>query len=58
MKHLLVVLTDTDFLRFYIKHNDMTILKTPLKVQGDQDVSVHLMITVQKTRKNILNSFN
>jgi hypothetical protein len=25
-------------------------------VQGDQKVSVHLMITVQKTRKNILNS--
>jgi hypothetical protein len=27
-------------------------------VQGDQKVSVHLMITVQKTRQNILNSFN
>jgi hypothetical protein len=27
-------------------------------IQGDQKVSVHLMITVQKTRKNILNSFN
>jgi hypothetical protein len=27
-------------------------------MQGDQKVSVHLMITVQKTRKNILNSFN
>jgi hypothetical protein len=26
--------------------------------QGEQKVSVHLMITVQKTRKNILNSFN
>jgi hypothetical protein len=27
-------------------------------VQGDQKVSVHLMITVQKTRKNILYTFN
>jgi hypothetical protein len=27
-------------------------------IQGDQKVSVHLMITVQKTRKNILNSFS
>jgi hypothetical protein len=27
-------------------------------VQGDQNVSVHLIITVQKTSKNILNSFN
>jgi hypothetical protein len=27
-------------------------------IQGDQKVSAHLMITVQKTRKNILNSFN
>jgi hypothetical protein len=26
--------------------------------QGDQKVSVHLMITAQKTCKNILNSFN
>jgi hypothetical protein len=31
---------------------------SPPKIQGDQKVSVHLMITVQKTRKNILNSFN
>jgi hypothetical protein len=32
---------------------------TPLYVhiQGDQKVSVHLMITVQNSRKNILNSF-
>jgi hypothetical protein len=27
-------------------------------IQGDQKVPVHLMITVQKTHKNILNSFN
>jgi hypothetical protein len=27
-------------------------------MQGDQNVSVRLMITVQKTRKNILNGFN
>jgi hypothetical protein len=27
-------------------------------IQGDQRVSVYLMITVQRTRKNILNSFN
>jgi hypothetical protein len=27
-------------------------------LQGEQKVSVHLMITIQKTRKNILNSFN
>jgi hypothetical protein len=27
-------------------------------IQGDQKVSVHLMITVQKTRKNILKSVN
>jgi hypothetical protein len=30
----------------------------PFFTQGDQKVSVHPMITVQKTRKNILNSFN
>jgi hypothetical protein len=29
-----------------------------LKIQGDQKVSGHLMITVQKTRKNVLNSFS
>jgi hypothetical protein len=28
------------------------------KIQGDQKVSVHLMIKVQKTCQNILNSFN
>jgi hypothetical protein len=33
-------------------------VKKHLFVQGDQKVSVHLMITAQKTRKNILNSFN
>jgi hypothetical protein len=33
-------------------------LLPPFIIQGDQKVSVHLMITVQKTRKNILNSFN
>jgi hypothetical protein len=27
-------------------------------VQGDQKVSVHLIITVQKTHKNILNGFS
>jgi hypothetical protein len=27
-------------------------------IQGDQKVSMHLMITVQKTRKNTSNSFN
>jgi hypothetical protein len=27
-------------------------------IQGDQKVSVHLIITVHKTRNNILNSFN
>jgi hypothetical protein len=27
-------------------------------LHGDRKVSVHLMITVQNTRKNILNSFN
>jgi hypothetical protein len=27
-------------------------------IQRDQKVSVHLIITVQKTRKNILNSFS
>jgi hypothetical protein len=26
--------------------------------QGDQNVSVHVMITVQKARKNILNNSN
>jgi hypothetical protein len=30
----------------------------PHVIQGDQKVSMHLMITIQKTRKNILNSFN
>jgi hypothetical protein len=29
-----------------------------INIQGDQKVSVHLMFTVQKTRKIILNSFN
>jgi hypothetical protein len=33
-----------------------TTIKT-CNIQDDQKVSVHLMITVQKTRKNILNSF-
>jgi hypothetical protein len=33
-------------------------LKSKTYVQDDQKVSVHLMITVQKTCKNILNSFN
>jgi hypothetical protein len=32
--------------------------KKHLFVQGDQKVSVRLIITVLKTRKNILNSFN
>jgi hypothetical protein len=32
--------------------------RTEHYIQGDLKVSVHLMITVQKTRKNILNSFN
>jgi hypothetical protein len=27
-------------------------------VQGDKKVSMHMMITVQKTRKNILNHHN
>jgi hypothetical protein len=27
-------------------------------IQGDQKLSVHPMISVQKTRKNILNSFD
>jgi hypothetical protein len=27
-----------------------------MDIQGEQKVSVHLMITVQKTRKNILNN--
>jgi hypothetical protein len=26
-------------------------------IQGDKNISVHLMITVQKTCKNILNNF-
>jgi hypothetical protein len=29
-----------------------------LNIQGDQEVSVHLMITAQTTSKNSLNSFN
>jgi hypothetical protein len=29
-----------------------------LHIQGDQNVSVHLTITVQKKYKNSLNSFN
>jgi hypothetical protein len=29
-----------------------------MEVQDDQKVSVHLIIKVQKTRNNILNSFN
>jgi hypothetical protein len=33
-------------------------LKDPLEIQAGQKVSVHLMITVQKTSKNILNSSN
>jgi hypothetical protein len=39
------------YLIFYCPFSDIII-------QGDQKVTVHLMITVQKTRKNILNSFN
>jgi hypothetical protein len=33
-------------------------LRKLIYVQDNQNVSVHLMITLQKTRKNILNSFN
>jgi hypothetical protein len=35
-----------------------TLLRTGSFKQGDEKVSVHLMITVQNTSKNILNSFN
>jgi hypothetical protein len=50
-----------DHLNIANRHRDCchTVLSVMLKnVQGDQKVSVHLMITVQKTRKNILNSFS
>jgi hypothetical protein len=33
-------------------------MSTDSHTQSNQKVSVHLMITVHKTRKNILNSFN
>jgi hypothetical protein len=36
----------------------LAINKKEYNLQSDQKASVHLMITVQKTRKNILNSFN
>jgi hypothetical protein len=36
----------------------VTLLEDPDNVHSDQKVSVNLMITVQKIRKNILNSFN
>jgi hypothetical protein len=39
-----------------LSYDDSFIVKSQLK--GDQKVFVHLMITVQKTRKNILNIFN
>jgi hypothetical protein len=34
-----------------------SLLELMWDIQGDQKIYVHLMITVQKTRKNILNSF-
>jgi hypothetical protein len=36
----------------------MYLLQTGTSIQGDQKVSVHLIITVQKTSKNILNILN
>jgi hypothetical protein len=36
----------------------LSLRKELQNIQGDQTFSVHLMIMVQKTRKNILNSFN
>jgi hypothetical protein len=39
-----------------MKH--FSFLEVLREIQGDQKVSVHLMITVQKTHKNNLNSFN
>jgi hypothetical protein len=33
-------------------------VKNKAQLQGDQNASVHLMITVQKKRKNILKSLN
>jgi hypothetical protein len=41
------------FLPFFLHFSSRAILQ-----QGDQKLSVHLMITVQKTNKNILNMFN
>jgi hypothetical protein len=41
--------------------NERTGIKVPSvssQVQGDHEVCVHLMITMEKTRKFILNSFN
>jgi hypothetical protein len=35
-----------------------TPLVGPVVIQGDQNVSVHLMITVLKTGKNIFKRFN
>jgi hypothetical protein len=42
----------------YARTQSCELLKVRAFIQGDQKISVHLMITVQKTRKNILNSFS
>jgi sulfopyruvate decarboxylase TPP-binding subunit len=46
----------------HIANLHATYFKLPLliliQIQGDQKVSVHLMITIQQAYKNILNSFN
>jgi tRNA A37 methylthiotransferase MiaB len=48
------------FLSVTFGYSKLVVLTSELcgLLQGDRKVSVHLTITVQKTRKNILNSFN
>jgi hypothetical protein len=41
-----------------MKKKLLYLLAFKLYLQGDQNISVHLMITAQKTRKYIVNSFN
>jgi hypothetical protein len=43
---------------FYDAVSKDTLKRLNRETQGDQKVSVHLMITAHKTSKNILNSFN
>jgi hypothetical protein len=51
--NLMVSAVCTTRLEYWVK-----LLVTTIYVQGDQKVFVHVLFAVQKTSKNIINSFN